>query len=320
MTADNNGKRDPIWRVAADRWRRASARKEIQSALKIAQYALFGAIVVYLLNDLTRVGWGEVVSNLPASPWFYCLFLLRYFALPLSEIPAYEIVWRRSLWRHVTAFVRKRVYNFAVVGYSGEAFFTLWARRRLGLSDPAILIGVKDNNILSALVSNVATVVLIVLLAANDRLDAGFEAFPGASFLFLIAFMSALILSAAVTVFRRKIIGLPDAVIVKLVGIHGARMVVVVLLHAAMYAVALPGSPLSGWFMFIALQLVLSRIPFLPNQDLVFLFAALQMSSIIGAPKEVIAGILVAEAGLSQLLNFILFFATAHEARQKPAA
>ncbi len=310
-----------MWRRGRQKWDTLRTRPDVQRVLKFSQYGLFAAILVYLLHDLTKVGWGEVFANLPSAPLFYVLFTIRYFALPLSEIPAYEIVWKQPLWRHVTAFVRKRVYNFAVMGYSGEAFFTLWARRRLSLPDALVLAGVKDNNILSALVSNLATVILIMMLAANGRLSETLNSFPGAPLLFSIAFLSALTLSIAVTLFRRKVIDVPDPVILKLVAIHGGRMVLVIILHAAMYGAALPGAAFAAWFTFIALQLVLSRIPFVPNQDLVFLFAALQMSAVIGVPKEVIAGVLVAEAGLSQLFNIFLFFATAHEARQnKPSA
>ena len=70
-----------------------------------------------------------------------------------------------------------------------------------------------------------------------------------------------------------------------------------------------------SWLMFVALQLVLSRIPFVPNQDLLFLTAALHLAPIVDQPEAAIAGMLVAEAGLSQLVNFGLFFATAHHAR-----
>lgn len=297
-------------------WSSVRQRPGVQRGLRLSQYALLAIILGYLIYKLTHVGWLDVVKSLPTSPIFYLCFLLRYFALPLTEIPTYEIVWKRSLWRHVTAFVRKRVYNFAVMGYSGEAFFTLWARRRLALSDKEILTGVKDNNILSALVSNVATVAIIVLLFFTDSLQPGLDALPGSTILFSLAFLSALILSVSVVLFRRQILHQPRGVMPKLVSIHAARMVVIMVLHAVMYSAALPGAPIGAWLMFIALQLVLSRIPFVPNQDLVFLTAALSLSPIVGAPEAAIAGMLVAEAGLSQILNFGLFFATAHDARQ----
>ncbi len=305
-------------RRAAGRWSRIRSRPSVQRALALARKAMLVGVIAYLVYKLTQVGWGEVIDNLPVSPWFYLFFVLRFFALPLSEIPAYERVWGIRLWPHVTAFVRKRVYNFAVMGYSGEAFFTLWARRRLGLSDPVVLKGVKDNNILSAFASNLATVALIVALAAGDRLQPGLDALPGAVALFSLAFLSSFVLVAAVMAFGRRVLHVDRRTAVDLICIHSGRMVIVMALHAAMYAAALPTADYVAWFIFIALQLVLSRIPFLPNQDLVFLGAALSLASITGAPEAAIAGMLVAEAGLSQLFNFALFFATAHDAREAP--
>lgn len=298
-----------------DKWLVLRERPEVQRGLTIARYAIFAGVVAYLIYKLTHVGWLDVAQSLPTNPWFYIFFVLRFLALPVSELAIYEIVWSTPLIRHFFVFIRKRVYNFAVMGYSGEAFLTLWARRRLHLSDKKILVGVKDNNLLSAFASNAATVILIVVLAANGGLDAGLKAFPGAGWLFALAFFTASTLAVLVAVFREKLIALPPGVMPRLLSVHGTRQVLIILLHAAMYAAALPGAPLMAWITFIALQLVLSRIPFLPNQDIVYLTAALTLSPIVGAPEAVVAGMLVAEAGLSQLFNALMFAATAQYAR-----
>ncbi len=300
------------------RWAALRERDDVQRALKITRYTIFAGVVAYLLYRLTNVGWGEVLDNLPQSPWFYIFFVLRFLALPVSELAIYEIVWQRPLLKHFFVFIRKRVYNFAVMGYSGEAFLTLWARRRLNLSDKKIIVGVKDNNLLSAFTSNSATVLLIFFLAATDGLRAGLEAFPGAGLLFALAFLSAATLAVLVVVFRRRLLALPQGVMPVLLTVHGVRQVLIIGLHAAMYAAALPGAALQAWLVFIAMQLVLSRIPFLPNQDVVYLTAALTLSPIVGMPEAAVAGMLVAEAGLSQLFNAILFAATAPLARSTP--
>ncbi len=301
----------------SDRWRRFRERKEARALFAIVQRLMFVGVVAYLVYKLTQVGWSNVAGNLPAAPLFYILFLLRYLALPLSEIPAYQMVWRKPLWRHVTAFIRKRVYNSAVMGYSGEAVFTLWARRNLSLRDNEILAGVKDNNILSAFASNAATVIVIGILAMTGDLQTALSALPGALILFSLALASSIILVGVVILFRRRILHVSDALTVRLTAIHSLRMVIVLALHAAMYSVALPDGALTAWLIFIAVQLVLSRIPFLPNQDLVYLGAALAISGVAGVPEAAIAGMLVAEAGLSQGLNFILFFATAKDATSR---
>ena len=299
----------------AERWRVLRARPETERTLTLLRRVMLVGVVGYLVFKLTHVGWVEVYENLPESPWFYVFFLLRYFALPLSEIPAYELVWRRPLWRHVTAFIRKRVYNFAVMGYSGEAFFTLWARRHLGLTDAAVLSGVKDNNILSAFASNIATAILVVVVAATQGLGSSLAALPGALVLFCLAFLSSVVMAAAVLLFGGRLIDAPRAETTALIAIHGGRMVLVLFFHAAMYAAALPAGAFTAWLLLISLQLVISRVPFVPNQDLVFLGAALALAEETGVPEAAIAGMLVAEAGLSQLLNFGFFFATAHDAR-----
>ena len=298
------------WAVTAAR---EFARKPVvRRATTVFQYALLGCVVVYLIFRLAEVGWSEVIEELPASPLFYLIFTLRYLALPLSEIPTYEIVWRRPLWRYFSAFLRKRVYNFAVMGYSGEGFFTLWARRNLDLSDREILVGVKDNNLISALVSNIATALLVLTLFFSGRLMEELDALPGSAVLFALAFASAFSLAIAVIVFRRQIMDLPDGVMPKLMAINAFRITLVLSLHILLYWSALPGPPLSSWFIFVALQLVLSRVPFVPNLDIVFLTAAIHLSETVDVPEAAIAGMLVAEAGLSQIFNFALFAATTH--------
>ncbi len=298
------------------RWRALLDRREVSRAVSLLQYALLAAVVAYLFFRLRAVGWGEVVASLPASPWFYVFFLLRFLALPISEIAIYEMIWDLPLARHFPAFVRKRVYNFAVMGYSGEAFLTLWARRTLPLSATTILVGVKDNNLLSALASNMTTVIIIATVSASGVLGASLVALPpGAATLFAATFTVALMLSAGVILFRSRLISLPETKIRALVGVHALRVAIILTLHAAMYASALPGASVFAWLMFIALQLVLSRLPFIPNQDLVYLGAALSLSPIVGATDAAVAGMLIAEAGRSQSINIILFFSTAYLAR-----
>ena len=93
-------------RTFREKWKAFSERPGVKRAAKVIQYSLLAAVIVYLIYKLSTVGWAEVFGALPETPLFYLLFLLRYLALPLSEIPAYELVWKRPLWRHFTAFIR----------------------------------------------------------------------------------------------------------------------------------------------------------------------------------------------------------------------
>jgi hypothetical protein len=204
------------------------------------------------------------------------------------------------------------------MGYSGEAFFALWARRTLDLPDREIVHGVKDNNLISALVSNLATALVVAALFASGDFARSVRRVPGGEALFAVAFASAALLAGAVIVYRKSLMMLQSGQTRRLVAINAARMAAVMALQAALYAAAIPGTPLGAWAMFVALQLVLTRIPFVPNPDIVFLTAALSLADTINAPAADVAGMLVAEAALSQVLNLILFAATAHLALKGP--
>ncbi len=218
--------------------------------------------------------------------------------------------------RHLPVFVRKKVYNYAVAGYSGEAFLALWARRRLALSDRRVLGAIKDNNLVTAFTSNLATIAAISGLALFGLLDLAVDAVPGGPALFAFAFGIAAILSLVAVLARRKLTSLPSKSIGELVTIHAVRQLMFPALQVSMYAAALPGASFEIWGLFVATQLVVSRIPFLPNQELVYASVALSLAPLVGAPEARVAGMLLAEAGLAQILNISLFFATAPLARQ----
>ncbi len=299
----------------AERYRIVRDHPATKRALVIGHWALLALIIAFLVYRLTHIGWREVIRSLPSSPWFFVFFVLRYLTLPITETAVYETIWNRPVVAHLPAFIRKRVYNYAVAGYSGEGFLALWARRRLGLSDRDAIVGIKDNSILGSFTANAATIIVVVGLAVTGGLQAGLALLPGAPVLFAASFTAAAAMCLAVLVFRKRLIALPDVKIRKVVTIHAVRQTLNLTLFAAMYAAAIPSEPFGVWFLFIALQLVVSRIPFLPSQDLVYLTLALSFASLVGAPREAVAGMLVAEAGLSMLFSVCLFLATLYLAR-----
>lgn len=286
-------------------------------ALRIGQYLLLALIIAWLVWRISHVGWSAVLEHLPASPWFYVFLMLKFLALPIAETFVYQIIFERPLYAHFPAFVRKRVYNNAVAGYSGEAFLALWARRRLGVADLDAVVAVKDSNILAAFSSNVTTVALIVWLAASGALAPAAAAIPGGAALFAVAFAAAVTFGVIAIVFRRKLVSLSTGKTLGILGVHALRQGAQLAIYAALYASAIPSAPVATWFVFIALQYVITRIPFLPNQELIYLGAALSLGAIVGAPQEQVAGMLLAEGGLLQALYFVLFFATAPVARSR---
>ncbi|MEM6852440.1 MAG: hypothetical protein AAF527_11965, partial [Pseudomonadota bacterium] len=234
----------------------------------------------------------------------------RFTALPLFELLIYQRLWSTPLWRSLPVFIRKRVYNFAVVGYSGEAYLCLWGRRQQGLDERAVLLAVKDSNILSALASNALTVLLVGAMAYTGQLKEIASASPGVEIYFFAGAGLAGFLVAAVAYFRRQVLTAPPDDARFVLGIHFTRLLFVQTLLAAQYAVAIPGAPITAWLMFLAAQLVLDRIPLLPNKDLLFVGLGLAMSGLIDAREAAIAGVLIANSALLQVTNLALFAAT----------
>lgn len=304
-------------RAALARARAVAEDPRVKRLARPAHYAFLALIVGVLIYRLHDIGWGEVAKALPTAPLFYGFFLLKFLALPCADMLMYSLIWRRPLFAHFPAFVRKRVYNYGVAGYAGEAFIVQWASRVFGFSTKDALIGVKDGNVLSAFTANFTTVALIGGLAASGMLGLAARAVPGGYGAFGLAFAIASTVLIVVFTFRRKILHISDGRAARILGVHFVRQAAQILCTTGMYASAIPTAAPTAWLLFIALQLVISRIPFLPNQDLVYLTAALSLSTVINAPDGAVAAMLLTEAALSQSLNFLLFFATAYLARPK---
>jgi len=102
------------------------------------RWALIVLVIAMLAQALAATSWREVAQNLPVSPWFYLIFLINYFAMPLSEALIYRFLWNTGMGI-VPALLRKRVYNEAVLDYSGEPVLFAWARQFTSKTDGELL-------------------------------------------------------------------------------------------------------------------------------------------------------------------------------------
>lgn len=276
----------------------------------VLRMAFLIAVGAWLLHRIGEIGWKELLAHMPANPWFYILFLAIYLLVPISEIPIYRMIWKRPMLRNFPYLLRKNMYNVALVGYSGEAFFVWFARQSLHIPGKEAFSAIKTNNVLSALASNLATIILLILFLLTGNL-AMLTAGEGQLIWYVGAsVVITLVLSALIYHFRHAILDFPPRLSLEVFGIHAGRNALILILQALQWAVIIPSAPVSVWILFLTAQFLLTRIPFLPNKDLVFLGLTLSLTGMVQAPEALVASMFLTSGALIQIANLVVFGAT----------
>lgn len=224
------------------------------------------AMVVGLGRELLQSGLRGLLDHVPTNPFYYLAFAGLYLASPVGDYLIFKHLWgvpRTAL----SALIRKRIANEVVLGYSGDAYFYAWARRhatRLNLTAPFGT--VKDVTILSAIAGNAFTLLMIagtlpfayrVMSATQANMLAG---------LALVTCLSSL----PFLLFRRRVFSLPRRELRWVFVAHLIRLTAGTVFVAATWATALPGVALGIWLLLAAARLLVSRLPLVPNKDLLF--------------------------------------------------
>jgi hypothetical protein len=178
------------------------------------------------------------------------------------------VIFRR-LWRippaGIGALLRKRLSNDLLVGYSGELYFYTWARRRGDISG-APFGAIKDVAILSAIAGNVVTLILFALAyPVLGRANLGIQ--PHVALLSVIVIVGPSLIALT---FRGHLFSLPAAETRFVLAVHFVRLISVIALTILLWHFALPDLPLRWWMTLASLQILVSRLPLVPNKDVVF--------------------------------------------------
>jgi hypothetical protein len=289
------------------RWRRFASSRLGKRVLWGTRQALTLGVAVYLVYRMSMIGWGEIARSLPRTPWFYVVFLAIYLSLPAFQALAFGLIWGRRPLSLLPPMLKKRVYDKDVLDRSGDVYVYFWGRTTLGYTDRELLHHVKDNAIASSVASTLVAVVLLVVF-----LGLGYVPLPEAiarhRWLYGGAGLAALgLLTAAGVRFRRTVFLLPARMLGILFGLHLARVLVEKALLVVEWKVALPEIALEVWIIFLAVQIVTSRIPLLPGRDLIFMAAGIELAGAVAVSKASIAGLLGVHSVLSKGLNLAAF-------------
>ena len=249
---------------------------------------------------------------MPVTLGFWLAYCLYYLSGPASE----WIIFRR-LWNlppaGIIPLIRKKISNELVFGYVGEAYFYSWARRRSHLT-AAPFGAIKDVAILSALAGNVVTLLMlaagfpvIVGLVQNLDLDLSQRALAVS-----VGFMA--LVSILLLFWRKHVLSLPAGELRFVIAVHCVRIVITICLLALIWHLALPNVSLLWWILLSMLRQLVSRLPFVPNKDVIFASLAIFFvgddAMIIGLMAFLAGLILATHLALGSALVLIELFDT----------
>lgn len=266
------------------------------------------AVILALIGwNLSDIGWLEVLSSLPTHPLFYILFGVLYLSLPVTEVFIYRQVWKFRASEGFRAFLTKRVYNNEVIGYSGEFYLYLWAKKRLKLSGGDVMGNIRDSNIISATVSYIVAFTLVGTLIFTGIIDV--KAFIGDVdwAIVVIGIVIIAILIVVIAQFRRHLFSLPAGKTARIFALYFTRFTLHHAVLVLMWSLVIPGAPISVWLTYIAVYIVVNRLPFFPSKDLLFAWAGIELSRYLGVGPAEVAGMLLVYSALNKLGNVALF-------------
>lgn len=222
------------------------------------------ALLVVAAYQLRSLSLADVQDMVPTSPWFWLVFAGYYMAGPVSEWFIYRRLWQMPA-SGLGALIRKLVSNEILLGYLGEAQFYGWARSKLKFVT-APFGAIKDVTILSALVGNFAT--LAMLLWAWPLIASGHLGMEGRTVFLSLGVV--LVTSFVILLFRERLFTLQRRELWFISAVHLARIAAVVIFSAMMWHLVLPQVAVGLWIVMATLRMLVSRLPLLPNKDIVF--------------------------------------------------
>ncbi len=278
--------------------------------VRVARIVFTVGILLFLVWQLREVDFREVFLGLPRTPWFYVLLISLYLMLPAVQFLAYRTVWDFGTLSAIRAFIKKRILNKDVLGYSGEVYILAWAQDHVKRSSQPLLECVRDMNIISAAASNLMAVLLLAFFVLMGQVsvqdligDRQAYALVGAAGITLI------LLFVMMSKRRRWLFSMAWKATWVVFGLHLGRVLLHHGLEISMWHLAMPDVPIQIWFTYAAISVVVTRIPFLPNPDLLTLAIAVGIAGAMTVSEAQITALFGAVVLVNRLIT-LLFFAT----------
>ena len=267
---------------------------------------VFPLIFITLIGiKLRKIGWYALVHALPTNPVFYALQIPAFFLLPTTEKMIFRLLLGAKNAVPLVILFRKRVLNTNVLEYSGETYLYNWMTKNRAVTRSQLFHAVKD----SALLSGVAGFVVFLAVALYLLLSS-----PAVSGIIAqnmkLATILVILLPVVPALFflnsGRKEGSFSKQQLAGVFFIHLFRSAGALTLDMLIvfYASSLYSFYLS--FEIVALRLFITRIPFLPSKDLVFIWLGISAAKVLNVPQAGLATVLMIMTSLQQILDYLL--------------
>lgn len=279
-------------------WRRVQRRwgKQIAAIGHYGSILLSVLLLAVIVRELSVVDLSSAFKGRSLPPIFWLAFLVFFAVSPFIEWMMLRRLWRApfsGFW----AILRKMVYNEMLMSYLGDAYLFAWVRRELPhVKKP--FAAVKDMALVSAFIGSVTTLAAIAIawpfFPQVDQAGLG-TAIP-------LALALPLASGGAIALFHNKLLSLPRREIVWIGTACGIRVIAQALAAIVMWWSLLPDVPMTTWIVLVAVRMVSTRLPLVPNKDLAF--AAVTVA-LIGS-HDAIAPVIVMITTMVLLANVLV--------------
>lgn len=266
-------------------------------------------LIGYVSWQVLNFGWRNIGDALPVTAGFFIFLVVSYLIAPVADYVIYRRVWPVQL-SDLPAFFRKRGLNEAVMDYAGEAWLFLWAKGRKLDNGTDAARTVRDVNLLSGVASNLVTLVSLIFIMATGSAEKLLKVRASLAQDMVLGAAAVIVLSAVVIGFRRFFFTMPVQLQLFTSAVHVVRNLLVMAATVLMWHFALPAIAFSDWFVFLSIQLLAYRFPFIPNRDLLMAGVGMALAPSLGASATAAAAMFAAIGGLFLLCNLTVVLLT----------
>ena len=231
---------------------------------KWATPALSVALLASIFWQLFGRNKISVLDAIPLNPAFWAV-LVAYWAAPIvSDFIIYRRLWAIP-YEGLIALSRKQVGNALLFDLLGEAYFYGWARRKVKMATSPFG-AVKDVTLLSALVGNAVTLVLIaVAWPYIHSLDIGATGQAIAAAIGVVMLVSVLVI-----LFGKRLFSLTKGQLWWVSLVHLLRVMATTGLIALAWSLYDPKIAFGIWALLATAKLAASRLPLFVNSEVIF--------------------------------------------------